>query len=98
MQVRIIVLDGTDVGWLQTVREDGDIFIAQVFVDSPFQRRGIGTEVMKRLISEAAALNLAVRLNVVRTNPALRLYERLGFRVAHEDDRKFYMKRVADAV
>ena len=53
---------------------------------------------MKRLISEATALNLAVRLNVVRINPARRLYERMGFRVKHEDDQKFYMKRDVDVV
>src|SRR5215469_5326612 len=97
-QVRIIVLDGTDAGWVQTIREADELFVAQMFVDSPFQRRGIGTEVMKRLISEANAFNLAVRLNVIRINPARRLYERLGFRVTHEDDRKFYMKRDADVV
>lgn len=66
-----------------------------MFVDSRFQRQGIGTEVMKRLISEATALNLAVRLNVVTINPARRLYERLGFRVTNEDERKFCMKRDA---
>ena len=97
-QIRIIVLDGTDVGWVQTIREQDELFVGQMFVDSRFQRKGIGTEVMKRLISEATAFNLAVRLNVVRINPARRLYERMGFRVTHEDDRKFYMKRDADVV
>ena len=97
-QVRLIALDGTDVGWVQTIREDDELFVAQMFVDSRFQRKGIGTEVMRRLISEATTFRLAVRLNVVRINPARRLYERLGFRVTHEDDRKFYMKRDADVV
>jgi ribosomal protein S18 acetylase RimI-like enzyme len=62
-------------------------------VDRPFQRRGIGTEVMKGLIGEAGRVNQAMRLNVVKINPAVRLYERLGFQVIREDDRKFYMKR-----
>jgi GNAT superfamily N-acetyltransferase len=97
-QVRIIVLDGADVGWIQIIREDHDLFVAQILVDGPFQRRGIGTEVMKRLIGEASGLNLAVRLDVVRINPARRLYERMGFRVTHKDDRKLYMKRDADIV
>jgi len=97
-QVRIIMLDNADVGWVQTIREDDELFVAQMFVDSRFQRKGIGTEVMKRLINEAAAWSLAVCLSVVRINPARRLYERLGFRVTHEDDRKFYMKRDADVV
>jgi hypothetical protein len=51
---------------------------------------------MKRLIGEANEFNLAVRLNVVRINPARWLYERLGFRITHEDDRKLYMKRDPD--
>jgi GNAT superfamily N-acetyltransferase len=97
-QVRMIVFDGADVGWVQTTSADNELFIGQIFVDSPFQRRGIGTEVMKRLIREAAASNLALSLDVVRINPARRLYERLGFRITHEDDRKFHMKRDADVV
>ena len=97
-QVRIIVLDGSDVGWVQAIREDDGLFVGQLFVDCRFQRRGVGTEVMKRLIGEATAFKLAVRLNVARINPARRLYERLGFRVTHEDERKLYMKRDADVV
>src|SRR5262245_38344272 len=84
-QVRIIVLDGVDVGWLQTIAQDDELFLAQMFVDRPFQRRGIGTEVMKRLIGEAASSNRPMRLSVVKINPARRLYERLGFQVVHED-------------
>ena len=95
-QVRMIALEGTDVGWLQAITQIDELFVAQMFVDGPFQRRGIGTEVMKRLIREADDSNLRVRLNVVRINPARRLYERHGFRVTHEDDRKLYMKRDPD--
>jgi GNAT superfamily N-acetyltransferase len=92
-QVRIIAVDSSDVGWLQSTMQDDGLFVAQLFVDGPFQRRGIGTEVMNRLIGEAARLNQPVRLAVVKINPALRLYQRLGFHTTHEDDRKFYMKR-----
>jgi GNAT superfamily N-acetyltransferase len=95
-QVRIITFDGSDVGWLQSRIQDDVLFVAQLFVDGPFQRKGIGTEVMRRLIGEAARLNQAVCLAVVKINPALRLYERLGFQITHEDDRKFYMKRDPD--
>jgi ribosomal protein S18 acetylase RimI-like enzyme len=92
-QVRIITLDGHDVGWLQTTIQDDTLFVAQLFVDAPFQRQGVGTEVMKHIISEAAGAGQAVTLSVVKTNPALRLYQRLGFQSTHEDDRKFYMRR-----
>jgi len=95
-QVRIMVLEGVDIGWLQTITQDDELFIAQMIIDRLFQRKGIGTEVMKYLISEAGCANQAVRLNVVKINPARRLYERLGFQITHEDDRKFYMKREPD--
>ena len=96
-QVRIIVVDGADIGWLQSATRGDALFLAQLFVDVPFQRRGIGTNVIHRLINEAASAGQAVTLGVVKMNPALRLYERLGFRVTHEDDRKFYMRRDPDA-
>jgi ribosomal protein S18 acetylase RimI-like enzyme len=92
-QVRIITLDAADIGWVQATTRDDALFLAQLFVEPAFQRQGIGTEVMKHLIDEATRACQAVTLGVVKTNPALRLYERLGFRITHDDDRKFYMRR-----
>ncbi len=92
-QVRIITLDGADIGWLQSTTQGDALFLAQLFVDAPFRRQGTGTEVMNRIMDEAACAGQAVTLGVVKTNPALRLYERLGFQITHEDDRKFYMRR-----
>ncbi|MEP6667118.1 MAG: GNAT family N-acetyltransferase [Nocardioidaceae bacterium] len=40
---------------------------------------GIGTQLLAELLSEAKAANLPVHLEVVKTNPSIRLYERLGF-------------------
>ena len=92
-QVCIIQADGVDVGWLQTVVSKSEHMLGQVFVDAPFQRKGIGTEVLRRIVAEASRLQLPIRLAVVKFNPSRRLYERLGFRVTHEDDRKVYMTR-----
>ena len=66
---------------------------SQLFVTPAFRRKGYATAVLNRLIEEAADAGLSVTLGVVKTNPAVRLYERLGFRITHEDDRKFYMQR-----
>ena len=66
-------------------------FLAQLFVEGSFHGQGIGTEVMRLIIAEAAGANQAVTLGVVKTNPAMRLYQRLGFQTTHEDDSKFCM-------
>jgi ribosomal protein S18 acetylase RimI-like enzyme len=92
-QVRIVTLDGSDIGWLQSFVKDDALFLGQLFVDKSLRGRGIGTELVKGLIEEAASAGRAVALGVVKTNPVLRLYERLGFRTTHDDDRKFYMRR-----
>ena len=51
-EVHIITLDGSDVGWLQTKTQDDELFVAQLFVDTPFQRRGIGKQLLRRTRAE----------------------------------------------
>lgn len=92
-EVQIITLDGSDVGWLQVKIKSEELFVAQLFGDIPVQGRGIGTEIMNRLIVDAERAHHSVRLAVAKVNPAVQLYKRLGFHITHEDDRKFYMKR-----
>jgi ribosomal protein S18 acetylase RimI-like enzyme len=92
-EVRIITSDGTNVGWMQSSIQDGARYLEQIYIDTPFQNRGIGTDIINGLIDEAKLDRRPVTLGVVKTNPALRLYKRLGFRITREDDRKFYMRR-----
>jgi len=92
-QVRVITLNGVDIGWLQCFPLGDALFLGQLFVDTTYQQQGIGTEVMHLLIAEAASAGLAMTLDVVKTNPALRLYLRLGFVITHEEEHKFCMRR-----
>jgi GNAT superfamily N-acetyltransferase len=95
-EVEIITSDGKDVGWMQSSIQDDARFLEQIFIDAPFQRRGIGTGIIHRLIDRANRAGQPVTLGVVKINPARRLYQRFGFSITHEDDRKFYMRREAD--
>ena len=92
-EVEIITSDGVDVGWLQKSIQDEALYLEQIYITAAFQGRGIGGEIISRLIDKARQCGRPVTLGVVKTSPARRLYERLGFRVTHEDDRKFYMRR-----
>jgi ribosomal protein S18 acetylase RimI-like enzyme len=51
---------------------------------------------VQAIIEEARRAHKAITLGVVKINPARRLYERLGFRITHEDQHKFYMRREPD--
>ena len=91
-QIRIITIDGQDVGWLQAEDTTETVVLKQLYVASSFQRRGIGTRVLTDLIERARLVGKPMTLSVVKLNPARRLYERHGFRTTHEDKYKFYMR------
>ncbi len=90
-QVRIITLDSAAIGWLQTTVQEDALFLDQLYIVRPCHRQGIGTAVLHRLIAEAAGAHLPIKLDVVKINPALRLYQRLGFQITGEDEHKFHM-------
>jgi len=90
-EVRMIVLNGEVIGWLQTAFEDGSMLLKEVYIDGPFQRRGIGTKILNLLFDEARNAKKTIALSVVKMSPALRLYQRLGFQTTGEDDVKLYM-------
>jgi ribosomal protein S18 acetylase RimI-like enzyme len=96
-EVQIITCDGADIGWMQSSIQNDSLYLDQIFIDASFQRRGIGSGIIGGLIEKAAQAGRPVTLSVVKTNPARLLYERLGFRVTRDDDRKFYMRRESDA-
>ena len=49
------------------------------------RNQGIGSALLRALLSAANAMFPAVSLSVALANPAFRLYQRLGFGVVHDD-------------
>jgi ribosomal protein S18 acetylase RimI-like enzyme len=93
----IVRVDGVDAGHLAVeVRED-HVFLGSVALLAPFQRQGIGKEVVQYVIERADQLRLPVRLQVLKVNPARRLYERLGFTRCGESETHFQMIRECGA-
>jgi GNAT superfamily N-acetyltransferase len=54
--------------------------IADIALLPEYCNRGIGSALLRQLQAEARAARKPLRIHVERFNPALRLYERLGFR------------------
>ena len=80
--------DGRIIGacWVRTTDEYGHIddetpsFSIALF--EPYRGRGIGDAMMRQMLTELEDAGYArASLSVQKENPALRLYERLGFRI-----------------
>ena len=85
-EARIITVDGTDAGWIQQRQDAGEIFLGSIYVTPAMQGKGIGTSVVQDLLHLAEHRSQAVTLAVMKINPAVRLYQRLGFRTTREDE------------
>ena len=93
---QIIRYDGADVGVLSVEERDDSLFVALIAILPAYQRRGIGTSLIRRLQEEASERGLAVTLRVLKVNRARELYERLGFSLVGETDTHYQMRWQAD--
>lgn len=89
---QIVVLHEQAIGALSVVRRDTDIFLASIELLSAYQGQGIGTHLIKALLDEAQQKDVPVTLQVLKVNPARRLYERLGFSIGGETTTHYQMR------
>ncbi|HKP81202.1 MAG TPA: GNAT family N-acetyltransferase [Pyrinomonadaceae bacterium] len=82
---RIIVLNGRPVGRMMVDREDALIRLRDIALLTEYRNAGIGSRLIHDLMREAAAAGKPIELHVVSTSPAVRLYERLGFRLSGDE-------------
>ena len=62
-----------------------------------YQNRGVGSAVIRDVLAQAQAEGLPVGLQVLKVNPARRLYERLGFNVVGETATHYLMRAMIPA-
>lgn len=77
----VIEIGGERAGRIYIDRSFADEFrLMDIALLPSFRGSGVGTRLIRALLDEAAVAKKAVRIHVEQFNPALRLYERLGFR------------------
>lgn len=86
---RVIMADGKPGGRLYAARWPEEIRIVDISLLPEHRAKGIGTTLLRELVSEAEASGKPTTIHVERFNPALRLYERLGFR--EKEDKGVYL-------
>jgi GNAT superfamily N-acetyltransferase len=76
---QVIERDGTPIGRLYVARWEREIRIIDISLLPEHRGAGIGTKLLHGLREEARSADKSLTIHVERFNPALRLYERLGF-------------------
>ena len=78
----VIEYEGRPIGGLMLEPLADSMYIHEIQVLPEWQGQGIGTAVVRQIITQAASRGATVTLSVVPANPrAKQLYERLGFEV-----------------
>jgi ribosomal protein S18 acetylase RimI-like enzyme len=67
--------------------------IGDVYLLPGVPGQGIGTRLLQMLLQTADNAGLIARLDVLKVNPARRLYERCGFTIIGENDHFYHMER-----
>ena len=83
---KIILLDGRPVGRMLVDRTETPMVLRDIALLTEYRNAGIGSRLLQELMTEAAAAGKPIRLHVVSTSPAVRFYERLGFRTSGNDE------------
>lgn len=77
---QIIERAGVPAGRLYLARWEKEIRIVDITFLPEHRGAGLGTNLLKELQEEAKSADKKLSIHVERLNPAMRLYERLGFR------------------
>jgi GNAT superfamily N-acetyltransferase len=88
----IVRLCETDIGCMELIEEPSIFRLNKLYIAPLYQNRGIGTEILRIMISNARAARKPICLSVLRVNPAKALYRRLGFKVQSQTPERVYME------
>lgn len=80
----IISEAGTPIGRLYLDERDVEFRIVDIALLPECRGQGIGGAVLSRVIERAFEVDKAVTIHVEQYNPAMRLYQRLGFEMVEE--------------
>jgi ribosomal protein S18 acetylase RimI-like enzyme len=84
-QNSIVMWSEAPIGRLLLDRGEREFTLVDVALLPIHRGAGIGNHLLEQILAEAAEAGKPVRLSVWHSNPAKRLYERLGFSVANDD-------------
>ena len=80
----LIESDSIPIGRIYVYRSAREIRLMDIALVPDWRNRGIGTRLLRELMAEARSTGSSLTLHVEPTNPAQRMYQRLGFRLIEQ--------------
>jgi ribosomal protein S18 acetylase RimI-like enzyme len=91
----VVVVEGEPAGRLYVHRGEREIRIVDIALLPEYRGRGVGTSLLGKLLAEADLAGKSVTIHVERLNPALQLYQQLGFSLAEDKGVYLFLERPA---
>lgn len=88
----LVLKAGRRAGRLYIDRREDEIRLIDIALLPEHRNGGIGRALMERVLAEGRESGMPVRIHVEQFNPALRLYDRLGFRKIGDEGPYFLME------
>lgn len=92
----IIEWNKKDVGRLYLWETDEQIRIMDIALFSEYRGKGIGTSILNHLIEDSEKSGKKLNIHVEHNNPALGLYERMGFKKTDDTGIYYFMERLPE--
>ena len=89
----LVLVDGVPAGRLYVGRWEKTVRIVDIALMPDYRDTGLGTRLLGEVFEEADAMGKPVSIHVERFNPAMRLYQRLGFVEIEDKDVYALMER-----
>ncbi len=90
---KFILVGGERVGFYTFRPAEDDFHLDHLYVHPCCQSRGVGSEVLHRLVLEADEREMSVHLGALRGSASNRFYQRHGFEQTAEDEWDIYYVR-----
>lgn len=86
----IVQRDGKSIGRVYLDEREEEIRLIDIALLPEHRGQGLGGKLMHDILAAAKAVGKAVRIHVEQFNPAMRLYDRLGFKKI-QDEGPYYL-------
>ena len=89
----IMLFKNKPAGRLYTNETANEIQLIDISLLPEYRGNGIGTVILSGLIKRSEDKQIPVTLHVLPDNPALKLYQRMGFKHIRDDGQHWFMER-----